>query len=114
MHSNLFSLAPLVLNTGDNEKISRLVNLCKVWGTIKYAHPHLQYLSFVIRNSLFDYRSYKPIDWDGALLDVLPLVSKAKSPADHRAAIQQMLRKLEDPTTRVFAKQGFKYFSTVS
>ena len=78
----------------DNEKTDagrtdRLVGLCKVWGTVRYLHPYL---------------AYKDIDWDAALIEALPKVEAAKDESEYRSAVQAMLDRLGDPTTRVTSK----------
>jgi len=73
----------------DAVRSERLVNLCKVWGTVRYLHPYL---------------AYKDIDWDAALLEALTGVEAAKDEPDYRAAVQGMLDRLGDPKTRVVRK----------
>jgi hypothetical protein len=70
----------------DKERVERLFNVCKVWGTIRYLHPHL---------------AYQDIDWDAALLKALPKIMAAKNTEDYAAAVQTMLDALADPATRV-------------
>ncbi len=84
--------APCACDAGeklDAVRSERLVNLCKVWGTVRYLHPYL---------------AYKDIDWDAALLDALPRVEAAKDEPAYRAALQGMLDRLGDPKTRVARK----------
>jgi C-terminal processing protease CtpA/Prc len=64
----------------------RLAGLCRVWGAIKYFHPYL---------------AYKGIDWDSALITVIPKARKAESPAEYKAAINGLLGYLKDPNTVV-------------
>lgn len=66
--------------------IERLAGLAKLWGKVKYFHPFL---------------AYRPIDWDQALLEVIPEVEAAKSAEDYRQALGAMLAALGDPQTRV-------------
>ena len=68
-------------------RIDRLVALCKLWGTVKYFHPHLAYR--------------EDIDWDRALVDAIPKVNAAKNRANYAEAVQGMLNALGDPTSRV-------------
>ncbi|HWS89868.1 MAG TPA: S41 family peptidase [Pyrinomonadaceae bacterium] len=70
---------------GDPARVERLVGLAKVWGAVKYFHPHL---------------AYRDIDWDGALVEAIPKVRAAKTPQEYRAALNQMLAALGDPATR--------------
>jgi C-terminal processing protease CtpA/Prc len=70
----------------DASQTERLVKLCKVWGTVRYLHPYV---------------AYKDIDWDAALVEVLPKVEAAKDEKDYRAAVQTMLDRLGDRATRV-------------
>jgi C-terminal processing protease CtpA/Prc len=73
----------------DAKGTERLVNLCKVWGTVRYLHPYL---------------AYKDIDWDAALISALPKVEAARDENEFRAAVQAMLDRLGDPGTRVARK----------
>ena len=70
----------------DATSTERLVSLCKVWGTVRYLHPYL---------------AYKDIDWDAALVAALPKVEAARDDNGFRAAVQAMLDRLGDPSTRV-------------
>jgi C-terminal processing protease CtpA/Prc len=65
---------------------ARLVELCKLWGTVKYLHPALV---------------TRPIDWDAALLRAIPRVREAKSEGEYGKALEEMLAALEDPATRI-------------
>jgi C-terminal processing protease CtpA/Prc len=60
--------------------------LGRVWGTVKYVHPAL---------------AFRPVDWDAALVEALPKASAAKTPEALAEGIHAMLRRLEDPLTRV-------------
>ena len=62
----------------------RLAGLGRVWGAVKFFHPFL---------------AYKTIDWDGALVQAIPKVKTARTPEEYRAAIDSMLRALDDPAT---------------
>jgi hypothetical protein len=73
----------------DAKRTERLVIICKVWGTVRYAHPYL---------------AYKDIDWDAALIATLPRVEAAKDDDEFRVAVQAMLDRLGDPATRVARK----------
>ena len=64
----------------------RLLATGKLWVTVKYFHPYL---------------AYRDIDWDKALVDALPKVRSAATPAEYTAAIQSMLDALKDPATHV-------------
>jgi len=64
----------------------RLLATGKLWVTVKYFHPYL---------------AYRDIDWDKALVDALPKVRSAATPAEYHAAIQSMLEVLKDPATHV-------------
>jgi C-terminal processing protease CtpA/Prc len=70
----------------DAVRTERLVRLCKVWGTVRYLHPHL---------------AYKDVDWDAALVAALPKVEAARDDQEYGAAVQAMLDRLGDPATRV-------------
>ena len=69
----------------EDARIARLVGLARVWGTVKYFHPYL---------------AYRDVDWDKALVDTIPKVNAAKTPADYQAAVNQMLAVLNDKSTR--------------
>jgi C-terminal processing protease CtpA/Prc len=71
--------------SAEDARISRLVGLAKVWGTVKYFHPYL---------------AYREIDWDKALIETIPKVNAAKTPQDYQAALNQMLAVLNDKSTR--------------
>src|SRR5215510_8223676 len=71
--------------TAEDARIARLEGLARVWGTVKYFHPYL---------------AYREIDWDKALVDAIPKVNAAKTPADYEAALNQMLAVLNDKNTR--------------
>lgn len=62
----------------------RLAALGRLWGTIKYFHPYL---------------AYKDIDWDGALIKVIPQVKAARAPDEYRQAISNLLQVLDDQAT---------------
>src|SRR5262249_7381545 len=46
------------------------------------------------------YLAYREIDWDKALVETIPKVNAAKTPADYEAAMNQMLAVLNDKSTR--------------
>jgi C-terminal processing protease CtpA/Prc len=73
----------------DSVRIRRLASLGKLWGYVKYFHPAIAYR--------------ENVDWDGALLDAIPRVQRATSAASYAAAVDTMLRVLNDPLTRVTA-----------
>ena len=60
--------------------------LGRVWGTVKYVHPAL---------------AFREVDWDAALVEALPRATAAKTPEALAEAVQAMLRRLDDPLTRV-------------
>ena len=62
----------------------RLAGLGRAWGAAKFFHPFL---------------AYKEIDWDGALIKAIPEVKAARTPSEYRAAVNTMLRMLDDPST---------------
>ena len=66
--------------------LDRLVQVGRLWGTVRYLHPYLL---------------YRDIDWDAALVAALPRVEAAKSREEYVAAVQGMLDALGDPVTRV-------------
>jgi C-terminal processing protease CtpA/Prc len=64
----------------------RLLATGKLWVTVKYFHPYL---------------AYRDIDWDKALVDALPKVRSAATPAEYATAMNSMLEALRDPATHV-------------
>lgn len=60
--------------------------LGRVWGTVKYVHPAL---------------AFRELDWDAALVEALPKATAASTPEALAEAVGAMLRRLEDPLTRV-------------
>jgi len=66
--------------------LDRLVQVGRLWGTVRYLHPYLL---------------YRDIDWDAALVAALPRVEAAKSREEYAAAVQSLLDALGDPVTRV-------------
>lgn len=62
----------------------RLAAVGRLWGLIKYFHPHL---------------AYKDIDWDGALVHATPQIKAARTPNEYRHAIGNLLQVLNDPAT---------------
>jgi C-terminal processing protease CtpA/Prc len=107
MRSKLFSLAvvltafvnmqahPLQSAKQDAEpaRLERLAGLARVWGAVKYFHPYL---------------ASRRIDWDKALVETIPRVNAAKTSADYRAAIAQMLAALNDKNTFVETESSAK------
>lgn len=65
----------------DDTQITRLVELAQIWGVVKYFHPFL---------------AYREIDWDQALIEVIPKVKAVQTPQDYQAAVNQMLSVLGD------------------
>lgn len=69
----------------EDARIARLVGLARVWGAVKYFHPYL---------------AYREIDWDRALVEIIPKVNAARTPREYQAAVNQMLSVLNDTSTR--------------
>lgn len=67
-------------------RYERLAALGKLWAEIKYFHPAL---------------AYRDLDWDQALLKVLPLAASARTDEQYAASVAAMLAFLGDPATRV-------------
>ncbi|HSS47537.1 MAG TPA: S41 family peptidase [Thermoanaerobaculia bacterium] len=67
-------------------EVERLSHLGRLWGVVRYLHPWL---------------AYKEIDWDAALVQAIPRVRAAQTPAQYAAAAQTMLDALGDAVTRV-------------
>jgi C-terminal processing protease CtpA/Prc len=79
---------PMVLAAASGleaEAAKRLAGLGKVWGTVKFFHPAM---------------AGREIDWDKALVEAIPLVRKASTPEEYRAAVNHMLSFLKDPATQ--------------
>ena len=74
----------------ESARIDRLVALAKLWSAVKFFHPYLAYRD--------------DIDWDGALVATIPKVSAARNGAEYSAAVEEMLKTLGDPVTRVLAQ----------
>ena len=55
----------------DDLRVQRLANLCKLWGAVGTFTPYL---------------AYEPIEWDLALVQTIPRVKAASSPAEYQAA----------------------------
>lgn len=70
----------------DSAQSARLAMLGRVWGTAKYFHP-----AFLSRD----------IAWDSALVVAVPRVMTARNASEYGAAVDNMLRVLDDPNTRV-------------
>jgi C-terminal processing protease CtpA/Prc len=67
-------------------RTARLVDLCSVWGQIRYLDPA------VVEGG---------VDWDAALTTALPGAVAAQNDDDAAAAVRLMLQALHDPATRV-------------
>ena len=70
----------------DAPTIERLAGLCRLWGLVKFCHPHL---------------ATKDIDWDAALIKAIPLVRGAVSAEDYEKALRSLVDPLGDPVTSV-------------
>jgi C-terminal processing protease CtpA/Prc len=70
----------------EDARAERLAALGKLWARVKYFHPYL---------------AYKPVDWDGALVEALPKAAAASTSGEYAAAVDSMLARLGDPATRV-------------
>jgi hypothetical protein len=68
------------------DKTERVMGVARVWATVKFFHPYLQ---------------YKDIDWDAALLAAIPRAEAATTTASYHAAVNNMLATLHDPLTHV-------------
>ncbi|WP_164008922.1 S41 family peptidase [Pyxidicoccus trucidator] len=66
--------------------MSNAAALGRVWGTVKYVHPAL---------------AFRDVDWDAALVEALPRATAAKTPEALAETVGAMLRRLDDPLTRV-------------
>ena len=81
-----------------DKRIERLAGLAKVWGAVKFLHP---------------YPAYRYLDWDKALVEAIPKVNESKSPDDYAAAINSMLKMLDDHQTTAFIENGAEKKSTI-
>ena len=77
---------PAIQAVQPSQALDRLVQVGRLWGTVRYLHPYLL---------------YREIDWDAALVAALPRVEAAKSREEYAAAVQSLLDALGDPVTRV-------------
>jgi C-terminal processing protease CtpA/Prc len=73
-------------------RVERLAALGKLWGAIKYFHPYLGYRA--------------DIDWDKAAVEAIAKVNQAKNSADYANAVDEMLKVLGDPATKVAGVTG--------
>jgi C-terminal processing protease CtpA/Prc len=76
----------------ETSRIERLVGLAKLWGFVKIFHPFLAYRS--------------EIDWDGALVAAIPRVMDAKTPDEYASYLNELLKVLGDPSTRIILESG--------
>ena len=61
-----------------NQRVDRLIALCKLWSAVKYFHP---------------YRAYRQdIDWDAALVAVIPKVGTAQNAGEYATAVKRGIR----------------------
>jgi hypothetical protein len=95
IRSSLLIGAGLVLPLGsaaaqepvpDSLITARLAALGRLWSVAKFFHP-----AFLSRR----------IDWDSAVVAIIPRVMAARGTAEFAAAASDMLKVLGDPTTRV-------------
>ncbi len=75
-----------VINPGSNPN-DRLLNVARLWVTVKYFHPYLAYK--------------QEIDWDRALVDALPRLIAAKTRDEYAGAVAALLAPLHDDETGV-------------
>ena len=68
-------------------RVDRLASLAEVWASVKYFHPYLGYR--------------EDIDWDAALLAVIPKVRAANTREEYGEAVDALLAALGDPVTRI-------------
>ena len=72
-------------------RTARIAAAGRLWGRIKHFHPYL---------------ATRHVDWDRALVEALPSIGTARSRDAYIAAIDAMLAKLDDGSTRVLAAGG--------
>lgn len=73
--------------------INRIVDLCKIWGKVRYFHPYILTRS---------------IDWDTALIQTYPKIKLAENDIGFKNEIKKMLSNLNDPLTHVWEKEEKK------
>ncbi|HEY2745910.1 MAG TPA: S41 family peptidase [Polyangia bacterium] len=71
---------------GPSDETRRLVEVCKLWGQVKFLHPYVW---------------THDVDWDAALVAALPKIRAAASEDEYAAAVDGMLKVLADPATHV-------------
>lgn len=82
----VLGLCVAVTTASADERVERLAALGRVWGQARYSHPYL---------------STRTLDWDAPLLAAIPKARAATSDQEFVAAVDEMLRALGDPVTRV-------------
>lgn len=70
--------------------VSRLESVARLWGIVKYCHPWIT-----------AHPRHAQVDWDKALVDVLPRIEAAETSGDFANAVGDMLAVLGDPATRM-------------
>ncbi len=75
----------------DANRVERIGGLIRAWGAIEFFHPYVAHM---------------PVDWDAALLAAIPMVESARSAAEYADAVESMLKRLNDPVTRVITGDG--------
>ena len=70
----------------NSQQVERLTKMAELWGTVKYFHPYL---------------AYRDINWDSAMVAVLPHVLEAEDSESYANAIESLLSVLDDPSTYV-------------
>lgn len=80
--------------TNEELRLKRLGALARVWGHVKYFHPFLPHLTNV--------------NWDSVLIAAIPAVRSAQDAASYHAAVESMLRPLNDPLTSVMNSRDTK------
>jgi hypothetical protein len=76
----------------ESVRVDRLVALARLWAAVKFFHPYLAYRD--------------DIDWDGALVAAIPKVNAARSGGEYSAAVEEMLKTLGDPVTRIWVERS--------
>lgn len=89
--SRVFPSTSFNAQSDESERLTRLAGLAKLWGKVKYFHPALAYRT--------------DIDWDGALITVIPKVRAAKTQAEYQDALQSMLDVTGDPALRIIRSE---------
>ncbi len=74
------------------DKTEALVGAARLWGIVRYFYPALA--------------QSDDVDWEGALVNALPALEDASSPAEYRERLSELTGALGDPATRIVESNG--------